>query len=545
MATLSAQGHFWSGGFVEAGRRWGAGRAASGAINALLVTEQSKCQDAASAGALLNLWRVDTMKITLSSSSILGVKADLIAIGVRGGQLKQTDAVQRLDKAMNGALIAHARDEDFSGRAGEVLKVPSRGRVQAGWIVLVGVGDSRSSGRQVAAVACRSAKRQRAVAVVAPASDADTVRAIAEGAHLGSYRYTEYFTGSRRPKGGAKACVIVVDEVTDELSEAADEGAVVGESTNLARDLVNAPPNEMNPPALADAAAAAAKDIGIKCDVWKKARIEKEGMNLFLAVNRGSAIEPRLIHLAYTPPRPKAKVAFVGKGLTFDSGGLCLKPPKSMLDMKCDMGGAATTMGIVLAAAQLELPVEVHGLIGSTENMTGANAYRPGDVFTSLEGKTVEIINTDAEGRLVLADVLFHASKLKCDVIVDHATLTGACMVALGKHRAGLYGNDDALTERYRDAAEQAGEKFWRMPLDEDMRESLNSDIADLKHTGDAFGGSITAALFLREFIGRSKWIHCDIAGPAFQDKVTGVHPKGGSGFGVSTGVRFLRDLAT
>ena len=485
------------------------------------------------------------MKISVSSASILGVKADLIAVGVRSGQLKQTEAVQRLDKAMNGALTAHARDEDFSGRSGEVLKVPSRGRVQAGWIVLVGVGDSRSDGKQVAALACRAAKRQRVVAVAASKNDAETVRAIAEGAHLGAYRYTEYLTGARRPKGGAKSCVIVVDEVTEELSDAAAEGAVIGDSTNLARDLVNAPPNDMNPPALADAAAGAAKEIGIKCDVWKKARIEKEGMNLFLAVNRGSAIEPRLIHLSYTPARPKAKVAFVGKGLTFDSGGLCLKPAKSMLDMKCDMGGAATTIGIVLAAAQLELPIEVHGLVGSTENMTGASAYRPGDVFTSLDGKTVEIINTDAEGRLVLADVLCHASKLKCDLIVDHATLTGACMVALGKYRAGLYGNDDALTERYQAAAEQAGERFWRMPLDEDLRDSLNSDIADLKHTGDAYGGSITAALFLREFVGRSKWIHCDIAGPAFQDKVTGVHPKGASGFGVATGVHFLRGLAS
>ena len=484
------------------------------------------------------------MKISLSSASVLSAKADLLAIEVRNGHLKKTEAVQKLDKAMNGALLAHAKDEDFRGRTGEVLKVPTRGRVTAGWVVLVGAGDATSDGRRLAAQAFRSAKRQRSVAVVPPDAELGTVRLIAEGAVLGAYRYDEHLTGARRPKGGAKACVILVDDVTDEQADAVEEGRAIGEATNLTRDLVNAPPNEMNPPALADAAAAAAKEAGVKCEVWKKARIEKEGMNLFLAVNRGSSIEPRLIHMTYAPPKPRAKVAFVGKGITFDSGGLCLKPPKSMLDMKCDMAGAATTIGIVLAAARLQLPVEVHGVVGATENMTGASAYRPGDVFKSLEGKTVEIINTDAEGRLVLADVLFYATKLGCNCIVDHATLTGACMVALGKYRAGLYGNNEEWVEDYRAAAESAGEKYWRMPLDQDLRDSLNSDVADLKHTGDSYGGSITAALFLSEFVGKSRWIHCDIAGPAFQDKPGAVHPKGASGFGVATGVRFLEQLA-
>jgi leucyl aminopeptidase len=246
----------------------------------------------------------------------------------------------------------------------------------------------------------------------------------------------------------------------------------------------------------------------------------------------------------YKPARPKKKVVFVGKGLTFDSGGLCIKPAGSMIDMKCDMAGAATTLGIVFAAARLKLPIEVHAVVGSTENMTGAKAYRPGDVYKSLEGKTVEVINTDAEGRLVLADVLtWSVRKLKPDYMIDHATLTGACMVALGPWRAALYTDDDELASKYLDAAEGEGESFWRMPLDTDLRSTLKSAIADLKHIGGRYGGSITAALFLKEFIAETTWMHLDIAGPSFTERPHGRLPKGGTGFGVATGVRFLEGL--
>jgi leucyl aminopeptidase len=240
----------------------------------------------------------------------------------------------------------------------------------------------------------------------------------------------------------------------------------------------------------------------------------------------------------------KKRVVFVGKGLTFDSGGLCLKTAEGMLDMKNDMAGAAATVAIVLAAARLELPVEVHGVVASTDNMTGGNAYRPGDVFPSRDGKTVEIINTDAEGRLVLADALAYARALQPDFLVDHATLTGACLVALGNFRAGLFSNDDALRMAYEKAATQSGEHFWAMPLDEDLRDQLKSSIADLKHTGSRYGGSITAALFLREFVGKSRWVHLDIAGPAYLPETRGMHPKGATGFGVLTALELLRNLS-
>ena len=484
------------------------------------------------------------MKITLSTESATAVKADLLVIGVREKQLKKNPHVAKVDKAMGGALSEHAKDEDFRGRSGTVLKVPVRGRLGAKWVALVGLGDGRGDPRLLAATATGLAKKQRSVAIAVGKADDRTVRHAAEGAVLGAYRYTEYLTGSRRPTGGAKSAQLLVDDAGAEARAAVADGVAVAEATNVARDLVNAPPNDLNPVTLADRCKAAAKDAGVACTIWNKARIEKEGMNLFLAVNRGSAIEPRMIHLTHKPAKPKARVAFVGKGLTFDAGGLCIKPAASMVDMKCDMGGAATTIGVVLAAAQLDLPIEVHGLIGSTENMTGAAAYRPGDVFTSLEGKTVEIINTDAEGRLVLADVLCHAAKLECDYLIDHATLTGACMVALGPYRAALFGTSDDTAASYAAAAEDAGENFWNMPLDEDLRAGLESPIADLKHTGLRYGGTIAAALFLREFVGKSNWIHCDIAGPAFFGEAHGVHPKGGTGFGVSTGVRFLTQLA-
>jgi leucyl aminopeptidase len=212
--------------------------------------------------------------------------------------------------------------------------------------------------------------------------------------------------------------------------------------------------------------------------------------------------------------------------------------------MKCDMAGAATTLGIVLAAARLGIPIEVHGLIGAAENMLGENAYRPGDVYTSREGKTVEIANTDAEGRLVLADVLDYAAGLSPDFLIDHATLTGACMVALGPWTAGLFTNDDELAKRYAAASEGEGESFWRLPLSSELKKTMDSDVADIKHIGGPYGGAITAALFLKEFVGKSRWMHLDIAGPAFLDRPHGRHPKGGTGFGVATAVRFLEGLA-
>lgn len=487
------------------------------------------------------------MKISLSTDSITKVKADLLAVGVGAGQLGKDAELKRLDQATKGLIAQAAKDEGFKGDRGEVIKVPTDGRIGASWVVVVGLGKDMAPAHAAHWVAVRGAqetKQHRTLAVVAPDDEVATVRAAAEGIVRGAYRYDRYLTGDRKPKGGVKSAVVVARRSGKKLTHAVREGQVVGEAVNLARDLVNGPPNDITATAIANEARRAARAAGAQCKVWNKKQIRELGMHLLLAVNRGSKEEPRFIHMSYKPRGAKKRVVFVGKGLTFDAGGLCLKPPKGMLDMKCDMSGAATTIGVVVAAARLELPIEVHGIIGSTDNMTGSDAYRPGDVFPSYDGKTVEIINTDAEGRLVLADALAYSRELSPDYLIDHATLTGACMVALGKWTAGLFSNDDELGELYGEAAGEAGESFWRMPLHEDLRETLKSDIADIKHTGDAHGGAITAALFLQEFVGKTKWAHCDIAGPAFLDAPHGVHPKGGTGFGVSTGVSFLRKLA-
>ncbi|GAC1581926.1 MAG: hypothetical protein NVS3B20_26840 [Polyangiales bacterium] len=289
---------------------------------------------------------------------------------------------------------------------------------------------------------------------------------------------------------------------------------------------------------------------GLKIQIFDKAEIAKRKMTLLMAVNQGSVTEPRFVHMTYVPKaKGKARASgkrlvFVGKGLTFDSGGLCIKTAEGMLDMKIDMGGAANVIGLMAAVAALKPNVEVHGIFAATDNMPDGNAYRPGDVFPSLDGKFVEIINTDAEGRLVLADALAYARTLEPDLIVDNATLTGACMVALGSSCSGFYANRESLADEFRATLRESGEQMWQLPLLEDLRDQLKSEVADLKHMGLRYGGSITAALFLREFVGDFPWIHCDIAGPVTSDKATGFYVKGATGHGVLTFLRLVERYA-
>ncbi len=488
------------------------------------------------------------MKISLSEGTWDKSTADIVALAVPSGKTKLNRALGRIEAVTGkGSIKPLASDERFTGKVAQTLKVAAAGKAKSRWLLLVGVGDEKDAGKIAWSLGhslASTARAQKTGAVELPVVDVETVRAAAQGLVAGAYRYTEYKSDKEAAATLGSAVIVGAPKAGRGLTAAIRAGKAVAESVNFARDLVNRPPNDLNPVTLARAASTESRKLGLSCRVWNKARIEKEGMNLLLAVNKGSAIEPRVIHVVYKPARPKKKVVFVGKGLTFDAGGLCIKPAGAMVDMKCDMAGAATTLGIVFAAARLKLPVEVHAVIGSTENMTGAKAYRPGDVYKSLEGKTVEVINTDAEGRLVLADVLTWAvRKLKPDFMIDHATLTGACLVALGPWRAALYTDDDKLASKYLDSAAGEGESFWRLPLDSDLRSTLKSPIADLKHVGDRFGGSITAALFLKEFVGDSTWMHLDIAGPAFVDRPHGRLPKGGTGFGVATGVRFLEGL--
>ncbi len=488
------------------------------------------------------------MNITLSTEAPASAAVDLLAVGVGSKRPLQDPAVQKLDRASGGALLEAMKLEDFKGKAGQTLRMIGRGRLEAKRLLLVGLGDREGAlrDRLLGVKAARAlGDKGSSLAVIAPSVEPDALWALADGLTTGAYHYARYLTGDRKPKHELRRALVLVDRKPSADARAAvAAGHVVGNAVNFARDLVNCPPNDLTATQLAAAAAAQSKRLKIACKVFDKKAIEKLGMPLLLAVNRGSTEEPRFFHMSYKPKAQRArKVVFVGKGLTFDSGGLCLKSAESMLEMKMDMAGAATTIAVVMAAAELELPIEVHGIVASTDNMSGGNAYRPGDVFPSRDGKTVEIINTDAEGRLVLADALAYARELEPDYMIDHATLTGACMVALGSFRAGLFGNDDELKTAYAEAAENTGENYWPMPLDEDLRDQLKSPIADLKHTGSRYGGSITAALFLREFVGKTRWLHLDIAGPAYVSEARGIHPKGGTGFGVLTAIEFLKSL--
>lgn len=495
------------------------------------------------------------MKFGFHSGPVEKAQTDAIAIGVLEGQLSKDPKLKALDRLYS--IISHAEDLEFTGKKGTHCRiaVPGSGKAAKGktksgagprWLILVGLGNEKSDlqhGHLLGVLAAREARRLKSLTVLVPADAAESVEVTVCGVVEGIYRYDEQRSASNRKKATLQVCNLVAKSDAA-AKRAVQAGKVLGDAVNLARDLVNAPPNELTPKALANAAKREATKAGAKVSLHTTSWLKSQKMELFLAVNRGSAEAPYLAHMSYKPRGAKKKVVFVGKGLTFDAGGLCLKPPNFITNMKCDMAGAAATIGIVSAAARLKLPVEVHGIIGCTENMLGASAYRPDDVYKSRQGKTVEIVNTDAEGRLVLADCLSYAADQKPDLIIDHATLTGACVVALGPWRAGLYGNDEKLRASYKEAASSAGEAFWEMPLDEDLREMLKSEIADLKHVGERWGGSITAALFLREFVGDCKWLHCDIAGPAFLEAIHGKAPRGGTGFGVLTGIQYLRSLS-
>ncbi|HEY3593830.1 MAG TPA: leucyl aminopeptidase, partial [Polyangiaceae bacterium] len=375
----------------------------------------------------------------------------------------------------------------------------------------------------------------------------EKLRYLAEGLVLGEYRFTKYFTGDRRPKSELATATIALgagNRPVKNHKRAVALGEQIARAVCLARDLVNEPPNELYPARLAEEAEKMAAGAGLKCTVFDRPEIERRGMKLLAAVGQGSVREPRFVHIIYSPKKPRKKLVFVGKGLTFDSGGLCIKPAPGMGEMKSDMAGAANIVALLAACAALKPDVEVHGIIASAENMPDGNAYRPGDVFGSLDGKTVEIINTDAEGRLVLADALAYARELEPDLLVDNATLTGACIVALGKTTSGFYATTDRLAQQFYNAAKEAGESFWRLPLLDELKEQLRSDVADLKHVGDRYGGSIIAALFLREFVGECPWIHADIAGPVLGDRATGFYPKGATGHAVLTFLELIEQMS-
>ena len=497
------------------------------------------------------------IKFAVSSTEPLSIAADVLVLGVPEGATPKEGILADLARVLGPSLARAIKREEFTGKKDQTLELSSGGTdLKPAKVLLVGLGDTtknpltEADARVFAAKGARYALGAKAtslaVEVLAVPGAGAGERATAEGVVLGSYRFTKYLTGDRVPKTRIeRATLVSAGKVTKEGKEGMALGQRVGEAICIARDLINEPPNELYPEVLANRAVEVCTERGLEVDVMDKPALQKKGMKLILAVGQGSAREPRLVHMTYRPAgTAKKKVAFVGKGLTFDSGGLCIKPAAGMEEMKGDMGGAANVIALMAAVAAVKPEVEVHGFIGCAENMPDGAAYRPGDIFGSYDGKTVEIINTDAEGRLVLADVLAYARELKPDLLLDNATLTGACVVALGPTVSAYFSNRDEVADKMKKSAKAAGEALWHMPLVEDLREGLKSDWADIKHVADRWGGAITAALFLREFVGDTPWVHVDLAGPSMANKAYNVFAKGGTGHGVLTFLKLIEELA-
>jgi leucyl aminopeptidase len=488
------------------------------------------------------------LTITIRTAKPLDTTADIIVLGVWAQPAKKAkglgEPLDEIDRALGGGLARIVEKEEFTGKRDQTLSLATMGRVKADRIVVIGLGAragyTEADARAFAATAARTAMGEKAktLSLVLPDGLDGRLRAIGEGLELGAYRFTKYLTGERKPKTQLESIDIVTGAKPGvQAKKDIALGQQLAYGVNLSRDLSNEPPNVLTPAALAIAAQSAAKQYGFKCEVLDFKAIKAKGMHLIQAVGQGSVNEPRFVHMSYSPAKKsKKKLVFVGKGITFDSGGISIKPAAGMGEMKHDMSGAGNMVGLMASVAALKPKVEVHAILAAAENMPDGGAYRPGDVWGSLDGKSIEIINTDAEGRLILADALAYAKELKPDLLVDNATLTGAMVVALGNTCSGFYATSDEAARLFTEAVKASGEQMWRMPLLEELKDQLKSDVADLKHTGDRFGGSITAALFLREFIGDTKnWIHADVAGPVTSDRATGWSPKGATGHGVLT----------
>ncbi|MFC4059730.1 leucyl aminopeptidase [Planomonospora corallina] len=473
-----------------------------------------------------------------SSDNVVSFDTEALVVGVHSGPdgLRAAPGAEGLDEALGGRLAATLGAMGVKGKTGEIAKVPTFGALTAPLLVAVGLGDAPEGDydpealRRAAGTATRALAGTGRVALALPSPDAERTGALALGGLLGAYSFTKYRTGGEQPAP--------VDEITvlsgaKDAEEAVARASTIAASVSLVRDLVNTPPSDLWPARFAEIAEQTGGEAGLSVEVLDETALKEGGYGGIVAVGQGSANPPRLVRLAYSHPEASKTVAFVGKGITFDSGGLSLKPTTSMDWMKSDMGGAGAVFGALVAIARLGLKVNAVGYMCLAENMPSGTAQRPSDVFTSYAGKTVEVLDTDAEGRLVLADGIARAGEDDPDLIVDVATLTGAQIVALGWRTAGVMANDDELREEVVRIAGEQGENAWGMPLPEELRKGLDSPVADIANLHpERFGGMLTAAIFLREFVPEGvRWAHIDMAGPAFnKGEPHGYTPKGGTG---------------
>jgi leucyl aminopeptidase len=495
------------------------------------------------------------MELRFIAGSVLQYEGDAVVVGVTKGMPLSGPAAD-LDGALDGLLARLAASGEIRGRQSEVTVVHSCGKLPCERVAVVGLGEPnrdpllalrRGAGAAARVVRDRGCRRvgcalhRQAPPAVRPEQAA---RAVVEGVHTGLYRGEECKRERELPDDLDSLTLIGVSADDEVVVSAAKAGLIAGEATNYARRLVNLPPNLVTPSRLAREANESAKAFGLEVEVIGVEGIAELGMGALAAVARGSDEPACLIVLRHSGRKEGPQVAFVGKGLTFDSGGISIKPSDKMETMKQDMAGGAAVLAAMRAVAQLGLDLSVTGIIPATENLPSGRALKPGDVVTAMNGKTIEVISTDAEGRLILADALAHACRLGATHIIDVATLTGACIIALGHVTTGVMGNDTALVDAVLDAGEQAGERMWRLPLFPEYRSQLDSTIADIKNVGGRPAGTITGGWFLREFVGETAWVHLDIAGTAWSEKDEPHQIAGGTGAGTRTLIALAERMA-
>jgi leucyl aminopeptidase len=508
------------------------------------------------------------VEVSAAKAALEQCKTDILCVGQFADTKTVDRTLKQLDAKLDGALEQVIKLGDFKGEAGSIALIYTGGKIGAKRVLLVGLGDKKKatldSLRRSAAAAAKKAVAMKAkrIAVAlhrginhgleARATKFDLVRCgqvTAEGIYFGSYTYDEFMTSEKDGRSESLAVELIDDNgsAARKLGKGVQVGSVIGEAQNFARTLTNRPANVMYPERIAaEAKKMAAVLPGLSCTVFDDRQLRAKKMGGIMAVGQGSEHKPRMIVLKWSPKSAKKSgtVGLIGKAITFDSGGISIKPAANMEAMKMDKTGGAVVLGTMKAVAELKLPVKVTAVVCSAENLPGGQSYRPGDVIATYSGKTVEVLNTDAEGRMVLCDGIHYAKEQKCEPIIDIATLTGACRVALGSYKAGLMGNDERLIKEISAAAERGGEPVWHMPSGDEYAEELKSKIADLKNIGSKYGGACTAASFLGEFAGDTKWAHLDIAGPMEPSEALKKYVTEGSiGFGVRLFVEYLSNF--
>ncbi len=498
------------------------------------------------------------MKIKLECASVVECRCDVLIINEFEGIKHPGGATGAVDKALGGEISKLLASGAISGKLGSVYPIQTYGKIKADEVICVGLGKSGDFDldkvRIVSDAAIKAAKRCRAKSVATIIHGAgiggldarQAAQAVAEGSLLGDYKFKGFKTEIENDEPVVDELIIVDydPEKIKSIEPSVEIAKVLVEGTNKARDLVNSPSNKNTPTYLAEYASSLAKELKLSCEILGRDEIIKKGMDALYSVSRGSKEEPKVIVLKYNGGDGEVH-GLIGKGITFDSGGISLKPSSKLSEMKTDMAGAATVLEAMRVIAKNKLKVNVIAVIPATENMPGGNAYKPGDIIGSLAGKTIEVISTDAEGRLILADAITYAKELGAKKLIDIATLTGGCRVALGDAAAGVMGNDDELVNKLIASSRSTGEKLWRLPLYEEYKEYLKSDVADIKNCTETGGKASPSVggIFLQKFAGETPWAHIDIGGTAYLEKETGYLTSGATGYGVRLIADYFKSL--